>query len=70
MLSSRSTNANTVLLIYSALLVANALGAYSLAPESATMLLRTYVPDLQVFAQQLANENVPPSAIAGLVHRQ
>jgi len=47
-----------------------ALGAYSLAPESATMLLRTYVPDLQVFAQQLANENVPPSAIAGLVHRQ
>jgi mannose-6-phosphate isomerase len=45
-----------------------ALGAYSFAPESATTLLRTYVPDLQAFAQQLAGDNVSPAAVARLIH--
>jgi hypothetical protein len=47
-----------------------ALGAYRLIPGSASTLLRTCVPDLQAFARQLANENVPQSAIARLVHLQ
>ncbi len=47
-----------------------ALGAYHLIPESATTLLRTYVPDLQAFARQLAGENVPHAAISRLVHPQ
>jgi mannose-6-phosphate isomerase len=45
-----------------------ALGAYHLNPESATTLLRTYVPDLQAFAQALANEHVPQAALSRLVH--
>jgi mannose-6-phosphate isomerase len=45
-----------------------ALGAYQLAPGSATTLLRTYVPDLQVFAQQLSGEKIPQAARARLVH--
>jgi mannose-6-phosphate isomerase len=45
-----------------------ALGAYRLIPESSTTLLRTYVPDLQAFAQQLAAEKVPPASISHLVH--
>jgi mannose-6-phosphate isomerase len=45
-----------------------ALGAYHLAPESPTTLLRTYVPDLQAFARQLANEKVTQAAISRLVH--
>ena len=45
-----------------------ALGTYQLAPDSATTLLRTYVPDLQGFAQQLAGEQIPAAARARLVH--
>jgi len=45
-----------------------ALGAYQLAPDSATTLLRTYVPDLQVFAQQLAGEKIPQAVRSRLVH--
>ena len=45
-----------------------ALGTYRLTPESSTTLLRTYVPDLLSFAQQLAAENVPEAAISRLVH--
>jgi len=45
-----------------------ALGAYQLTPDSPTTLLRTYVPDLQAFAQQLAGENIPAAARARLVH--
>ena len=45
-----------------------ALGAYQLAPASATTLLRTYVPDLQAFTQQLAGERVAAAARSRLVH--
>lgn len=45
-----------------------ALGAYRLAPESATTLLRTYVPDLPAFAQALAGENVSQAALSRLVN--
>jgi mannose-6-phosphate isomerase class I len=45
-----------------------ALGAYQLLPDSATTLLRTYVPDLQAFTQQLAGEKIPAAARARLVH--
>lgn len=45
-----------------------ALGAFQLAPDSATTILRTYVPDLQGFAQQLTGEQVPEAARARLVH--
>jgi mannose-6-phosphate isomerase len=45
-----------------------ALGAYHLAPDSATTLLRTYVPDLQVFRQQLAAERIPEPDRSRLVH--
>ena len=45
-----------------------ALGDYQLAPDSATTLLRTYVPDLQAFTQQLAGERIPEAARARLVH--
>jgi mannose-6-phosphate isomerase len=44
-----------------------ALGAYHLAPDSATTLLRTYVPDLQAVSSQLAADNVPESIRARLV---
>jgi mannose-6-phosphate isomerase len=45
-----------------------ALGTYHLTPDSPTTLLRTYVPDVQAFAQQLADEKVPQAAISRLVH--
>ena len=45
-----------------------ALGAYQLTPDSATTLLRTYVPDLQAFAQQLSGEKIPKAARTRLVH--
>lgn len=45
-----------------------ALGAYQLIPESPTTLLRTYVPDLHAFEQQLAAENVPQASRSRLVH--
>jgi mannose-6-phosphate isomerase len=45
-----------------------ALGAYQLTPDSATTLLRTYVPDLQTFTQQLAGERVAEAARSRLVH--
>jgi len=45
-----------------------ALGAYRLTPASATTLLRTYVPDLPAFTQELAGEHVSPAAISRLVH--
>jgi mannose-6-phosphate isomerase len=44
------------------------LGVYRLVPESSTTLLRTYVPDLPAFAQQLADEKVPQAAISRLIH--
>ncbi len=47
-----------------------ALGAYELTPDSATSLLRSYVPsDLDKFAHELAGEGVPQAALAWLVHR-
>lgn len=47
-----------------------ALGAYELAPDSPTALLRTYVPgDLDEFARGLAEQGVPQAALRGLVHR-
>jgi hypothetical protein len=45
-----------------------ALGAYTIAPQSSTTLLRTYVPDLQVFDQQLAAEKVPQATRSRLIH--
>jgi mannose-6-phosphate isomerase len=47
-----------------------ALGAYELAPDSPTTLLRTFVPgDLDEFARHLADEGVPQTAVRALVHR-
>ena len=45
-----------------------ALGAYQLAPESATTLLRTYVPDLNGFVQRLADERVAEAEWSRVVH--
>jgi mannose-6-phosphate isomerase len=45
-----------------------ALGAYQLAPESPTTLLRAYVPDLQGFVQRLADERIGESAWSRVVH--
>lgn len=45
-----------------------ALRAYQLAPESATTLLRTYVPDLQEFARRLADQRLEEAAWSRLVH--
>jgi mannose-6-phosphate isomerase len=44
-----------------------ALGLYDLVPESATTLLRTYVPDLPALARQLAGESVSDTAISRLI---
>jgi mannose-6-phosphate isomerase len=44
------------------------LGAYRLIPESATTLLRTYVPDLQALAKQLAAEGVSPADAFRVIH--
>jgi mannose-6-phosphate isomerase len=38
-----------------------ALGAYNLAPQNHTVVLRTYVPDLQEFARRLADRGVAES---------
>jgi hypothetical protein len=45
-----------------------ALGAYQLTPRSETKVLRTYVPDLQEFAQQLADQRVEETVWSRLVH--
>jgi len=45
-----------------------ALGAYQLAPDSATMLLRAYVPDLTDFVQRLNEERVSEAEWSRLVH--
>jgi mannose-6-phosphate isomerase len=45
-----------------------ALGAYQLVPESASMLLRTYVPDLHGFVQRLTDERVEEAAWSRVVH--
>jgi mannose-6-phosphate isomerase len=44
------------------------LGAYQLVPESASMLLRTYVPDLNGFVQRLTDERVEEAAWSRVVH--
>lgn len=47
-----------------------ALGAFDLAPESPTALLRSYVPgDLDAVARELAEQGVPQAALSRLVHR-
>jgi mannose-6-phosphate isomerase len=45
-----------------------ALGAYQLAPDAPTTLLRTYVPDLNSFVQRLADERVEEAAWSRVVH--
>jgi len=45
-----------------------ALGAYQLAPDSATMLLRAYVPDLTGFVQRLNDERVSEAQWSRVVH--
>lgn len=45
-----------------------ALGAYQLVPESPSVLLRTYVPDLHGFVQRLTDERVEEAAWARVVH--
>lgn len=45
-----------------------ALGAYRLAPNSATTLLRAYVPDLGHLAAQLAGQQVSETARRRLIH--
>jgi mannose-6-phosphate isomerase len=49
-------------------LIPAALGAYQLIPESATTVLRTYVPDLPAFNRQLDAEKIPQDARARLIH--
>lgn len=45
-----------------------ALGAYQLAPDRPTTLLRTYVPDLHGFVQRLADDRVEEAAWSRVVH--
>ena len=45
-----------------------ALGAYQLAPDSPTTLLRAYVPDLNGFVQRLTDERVAEAAWSRVVH--
>ena len=45
-----------------------ALGAYRLAPEQATTLLRTYVPDLDEFARELAARQIDAALWPRVVH--
>jgi mannose-6-phosphate isomerase len=45
-----------------------AMGAYQLAPQSPTTLLRTYVPDVSDFARRLADQRVEESAWSRLVY--
>ncbi|MBZ5643062.1 MAG: class I mannose-6-phosphate isomerase [Acidobacteriia bacterium] len=49
-------------------LVPAALGAYHLAPESPSTLLRTYVPDLTGIVQRLNEERVEEAAWSRVVH--
>ena len=44
------------------------LGAYQLAPDSSTTLLRSYVPDLNGFVQRLTDERVEETAWSRVVH--
>jgi mannose-6-phosphate isomerase len=46
-----------------------ALGAYQLAPESPTALLRTFVPDLDQYARELANQGAGEAARSRVLHR-
>jgi mannose-6-phosphate isomerase len=45
-----------------------ALGAYQLTPDSPTMLLRAYVPDLHGFVQRLSEERIPEAEWSRVVH--
>lgn len=45
-----------------------ALGAYQIAPETPTALLRTYVPDVNDFVRRLADQRVEESAWSRLVY--
>ncbi len=45
-----------------------ALGAYQLAPDSSTTLLRTYVPDLNGYVRRLADERIAEAAWSRVVH--
>ena len=49
-------------------LIPSGLGAYQLVPETASMLLRTYVPDLNSFVQRLSDERVAEAAWSRVVH--
>ena len=49
-------------------LIPAALGAYQLAPDSPTTLLRAYVPDLNGFVQRLAEERIAEAAWSRVVH--
>jgi mannose-6-phosphate isomerase len=49
-------------------LIPAALGAYQLAPDSPTTLLRAYVPDLNGFVQRLTEERVAEAAWSRVVH--
>jgi mannose-6-phosphate isomerase len=45
-----------------------ALGAYQLVPDSPTMLLRAYVPDLRAVVQRLAEEHIAEASWSRVVH--
>ncbi len=45
-----------------------ALGAYQLAPDSPTTLLRAYVPDLHGFVERLTEERIAEAAWSRVVH--
>ena len=45
-----------------------ALGAYHLAPNAQTMLLRAYVPDLNSLIQQFSEEHIPEEKWSRVVH--
>jgi hypothetical protein len=45
-----------------------ALGAYQLVPDSATTLLRAYVPDLNGFVQRLSDECIGEAEWSRVVH--
>ncbi|HLJ24190.1 MAG TPA: class I mannose-6-phosphate isomerase [Candidatus Acidoferrales bacterium] len=49
-------------------LIPAALGAFQLAPESRSTLLRAYVPDLQGFVQRLADERIAEAEWSRVVH--
>jgi mannose-6-phosphate isomerase len=45
------------------------LGQYQLAPEAPTSLLRTFVPDLEQYARELANQGADAAALSQVVRR-